>query len=52
VQHVLEAVQYRCLDRPIEGREGPMLPAIHRARAAVLRGEVPGAVPRAIAEGT
>ena len=52
VHHVLEAVQYRCLDRPIEGREGPVLPAIHRARAAVLNGESPGALPKVTAEGT
>jgi magnesium chelatase family protein len=52
IHHVLEAVQYRCLDRPIEGREGPVLPAIHRARAAVLLGESPGVLPKAIAEGT
>jgi magnesium chelatase family protein len=50
--HVLEAVQYRCLDRPIEGREGPALPAIQRARAAVLRAESPGGLPRVVAEGT
>ena len=51
VHHVLEAVQYRCLDRPIEGREGPELPAIQRARKAALRGDAAGAAPRPIAEG-
>ncbi|HWE22686.1 MAG TPA: hypothetical protein VG496_01985, partial [Myxococcales bacterium] len=51
VHHVLEAVQYRCLDRPIEGREGPELPAIHRARKAVLLAGA-SAEPRPIAEGT
>jgi magnesium chelatase family protein len=51
VHHVLEAVQYRCLDRPIEGREGPELPAIQRARKAAMR-DAPAAVPRPIAEGT
>ena len=51
VHHVLEAVQYRCLDRPIEGREGPELPAIQRARKAAMR-DAAVAVPRPIAEGT
>jgi magnesium chelatase family protein len=51
-RHVLEAVQYRCLDRPIEGREGPLLPAIQRARETVLRGPSPGAPSGAIPEGT
>jgi magnesium chelatase family protein len=51
-KHVLEAVQYRCLDRPIEGREGPDLPAIHRARKEVSRGGAAGAAPQPIAEGT
>ena len=52
VHHVLEAVQYRCLDRPIEGREGPELPAIFRARKAVSRSDAAGAARVPIAEGT
>ena len=52
VEHVLEAVQYRCLDRPIVGHEGPELPALERVRRAILRGDAAGAAPRPIAEGT
>ena len=51
-RHVLEAVQYRCLDRPIEGREGPAIPSIHRARDAALQASSPDASSGAIPEGT
>ena len=51
-KHVLEAAQYRCLDRPVQAREGPDLPSIHRARESALRGISPGAPSGAIPEGT
>ena len=51
-RHVLEAVQYRCLDRPVQGREGPAVPSIHLAREAALQAGSPGASPGAIPEGT
>jgi magnesium chelatase family protein len=51
-KHVLEAVQYRCLDRPVTGRAAPELPPIHKARRAALRGDSPGASSGAIREGT
>ena len=51
-KHVLEAVQYRCLDRPVEGRPGPPLPSIHLAREAAARAVPPDASSGAIPEGT
>jgi magnesium chelatase family protein len=51
-KHVLEAVQYRCLDRPIEGPEGPPVPGIHRARESALQTSSPDALPGAIPEAT
>jgi len=51
-KHVLEAVQYRCLDRPVQGREGPALPALHLAREAALQSASPGASSGASPEGT
>jgi len=51
-EHVHEAVQFRCLDRPITGRPGPALPPIFRARAAALREDFPGTSPGANPEGT
>jgi magnesium chelatase family protein len=51
-KHVLEAVQYRCLDRPVKGREGPAIPSIHRARDAALQAGSPDASSGAIPEGT
>jgi hypothetical protein len=45
-------VQYRCLDRPVAGREGPALPSIHLAREAVLQAASPAASTGAIPEGT
>jgi magnesium chelatase family protein len=37
--HVSEAVQFRALDRPLEGRAREKLPPHHAARLRVLRGE-------------
>ena len=51
-KHVLEAVQYRCLDRAIEGRAGPAVPSIHLAREAAARAVPPDASSGAIPEGT
>jgi magnesium chelatase family protein len=51
-RHVLEAVQYRCLDRPVQGREGPALPALHLARQAALQSGSPDASSGASPEGT
>jgi magnesium chelatase family protein len=51
-KHVREAVQYRCLDRPVEPRPGPDIPSIHRARNAALHAGSPGASSGAIPEGT
>jgi magnesium chelatase family protein len=51
-KHVLEVVQYRCLDRPVEGRPGPPVPSIHLARDAALRAVPPDASSGAIPEVT
>lgn len=51
-KHVLEASQYRCLDRPVVGPEGPDVPSIHVAREAAVRAVSPGVLPGAIPEGT
>jgi len=51
-KHVLEVVQYRCLDRPIEPRQGPVIPSIHRARQTALQAGSPDASSWAIPEGT
>src|SRR5207237_6993679 len=43
--HVAEAVQLRCLDRPVTGRSAERVPPHHLARAAVLRANAPGTLP-------
>ena len=51
--HVAEAVQLRCLDRPITGRSAEKVPAHQLARAAVLRANAPGTLPGPVTqEGT
>ena len=51
--HVAEAVQLRCLDRPITGRSAEKVPTHQLARAAVLRANAPGALPGPVTqEGT
>jgi len=50
---VAEAVQLRCLDRPVTGRSAEKLPSHQLARAAVLRANAPGALPGPVTqEGT
>jgi magnesium chelatase family protein len=51
-KHVLEAVQYRCLDRPVQGRSAPPVPSIHLARDAALQAVPPDASSGAIPEVT
>jgi hypothetical protein len=51
--HVAEAVQLRCLDRPVTGRSAEKLPSHQLARAAVLRANAPGKLPGPVTqEGT
>jgi magnesium chelatase family protein len=51
--HVAEAVQLRCLDRPVTGRSAEKVPTHQLARAAVLRANAPGALPGPVTqEGT
>src|SRR5438270_2096388 len=51
--HVAEAVQLRCLDRPVTGRSAEKVPTHQLARAAVLRANAPGTSPGPITqEGT
>jgi magnesium chelatase family protein len=51
--HVAEAVQLRCLDRPVTGRSAEKLPSHPLAREAVLRANAPGALPGPVTqEGT
>ena len=50
--HVGEAVQLRCLDRPLEGRVPERLPPHHLARIRALRAESKGIPPRTTVEGT
>jgi magnesium chelatase family protein len=51
--HVAEAVQLRCLDRPVTGRTAEKVPTHQLARAAVLRAKAPGTLPGPITqEGT
>ena len=51
--HIAEAVQLRCLDRPVTGRSTEKLPTHQLARAAVLRANAPGTSPGPVTqEGT
>jgi magnesium chelatase family protein len=51
--HVAEAVQLRCLDRPVTGRSAEKVPPNQLARAGVLRANAPGALPGPVTqEGT
>jgi magnesium chelatase family protein len=50
--HVGEAVQFRCLDRPVQGRLAERVPPHHLARGRALRAEPKATAPRNTLEGT